>query len=92
MGQPPDEQRERRAEGEILARVKQLVADEHRLREQLAQGSVTGEEEREALSGLERELDQCWDLLRQRRAKHEAGGNPAEASVRPSSEVEGYLS
>ena len=92
MGHPPEEQRERRAEGEILARVKQLVADEHRLRAQLSEGNVTDEEEREALNGLERELDQCWDLLRQRRARRDAGENPADASVRPSSEVEGYLS
>ncbi|NGO72450.1 DUF2630 family protein [Streptomyces boncukensis] len=92
MGRPPEEQRERRAEGEILARVTQLVADEHRLREQLAEGNVTSEEERAALAGLERELDQCWDLLRQRRAKREFGENPAEATVRPATEVEGYLS
>jgi hypothetical protein len=36
-------------------------------------------------------LDQCWDLLRQRRALRETGGDPREAKVRPAGEVEGYL-
>jgi hypothetical protein len=40
---------------------------------------------------VEIELDQCWDLLRQRRALRETGGDPREASVRPADEVEGYL-
>jgi hypothetical protein len=42
------------------------------------------------LAQLEVQLDQCWDLLRQRRAKKEAGGNPDDAEARPVSEVEGY--
>jgi len=41
---------------------------------------------------VETELDQCWDLLRQRRALRETGGDPREAQVRPAGEVEGYLS
>ena len=40
---------------------------------------------------LEVQLDQCWDLLRQRRALRETGGDPGAASVRPPDEVEGYL-
>ncbi|MET9087749.1 DUF2630 family protein [Streptomyces sp. NPDC004237] len=44
------------------------------------------------LARLETELDRCWDLLRQRRARVEAGQDPTGASVRPASEVEGYLS
>ena len=43
------------------------------------------------LDAVERELDQCWDLLRQRRAREEFGENPDEAKERPVSEVEGYL-
>ena len=43
------------------------------------------------LRALEVELDQCWDLLRQRRALRETGGDPREAHVRPPDEVEGYL-
>ncbi|WP_344567808.1 DUF2630 family protein [Streptomyces axinellae] len=92
MGQPYEQRREKQAEQQILGRVKQLVEDEHRLREQLAQGQLTTAEEHAALRGVEHELDQCWDLLRQRRAKRESGGDPGDASVRPTSEVEGYLS
>ena len=43
------------------------------------------------LARIEVELDQCWELLRQRRALREAGGDPREAQVRPPDEVEGYL-
>jgi hypothetical protein len=49
-------------------------------------------DERERLTALEHELDQCWDLLRQRRALTEAGEDPGGARVRPSSTVEGYRS
>ena len=41
---------------------------------------------------VETELDQCWDLLRQRRALRETGGDPKDAQVRPADQVEGYLS
>jgi hypothetical protein len=40
---------------------------------------------------VEEALDQCWDLLRQRRARREFGENPEEAQLRPGGEVEGYL-
>ena len=40
---------------------------------------------------MEVELDQCWDLLRQRRALRETGGDPREARVRPANQVEDYL-
>jgi hypothetical protein len=45
---------------------------------------------RKRLAAIEVELDQCWDLLRQRRAKREFGDNPDEASVRPPDIVENY--
>ncbi len=61
------------------------------MRDQLQNGSVTESEEQDRLRRLEIELDQCWDLLRQRRALRETGGDPREASVRPPEEVEGYL-
>ncbi|WP_374204069.1 DUF2630 family protein [Streptomyces sp. HPF1205] len=69
-----------------------MVADEKSLRELLAHGDIDGETERERLIALEQELDQCWDLLRQRRALTEAGEDPGAARVRPSSTVEGYRS
>ncbi|MFI5679580.1 DUF2630 family protein [Streptomyces cellulosae] len=75
----------------ILARIKTMVDDERRLRDALATGQIDNTTEHAQLGQLERELDQCWDLLRQRRAKTEFGENPDEAHVRPSSQVEGYL-
>ncbi|MFI5689382.1 DUF2630 family protein [Streptomyces sp. NPDC051636] len=74
----------------ILARIAEMVEDEHRLREALAAGEIDSDTEQQRLGHLERELDQCWDLLRQRRAKAEFGENPDEARVRSESEVEGY--
>ena len=76
---------------DTLARINELVAEEKSLRDQLQQGSVTESEEHDRLRRLEIELDQCWDLLRQRRALRETGGDPREATVRPPDEVEGYL-
>jgi hypothetical protein len=73
---------------QILGRVHELVAEEHQLRER---GNGLGAEDRERLAQLERDLDQCWDLLRQRRARREFGENPDDAAVRPSGEVEGYV-
>nr|WP_093785185.1 DUF2630 family protein [Actinacidiphila guanduensis] len=69
-----------------------MVADEKTLRDLLASGAGDGGSERDRLAALERELDQCWDLLRQRRALSEAGEDPGGARVRPSSTVEGYRS
>lgn len=88
MQQPNDAS----AEHAILGRISQMVADEKALRELLTQGDIDGETEHERLIALEHELDQCWDLLRQRRALTEAGEDPGAARVRPSSTVEGYRS
>ena len=79
-------------EGDVLGRINELVDAEHKLRERFGRGELTGEEEHARLRSLEQQLDQCWDLLRQRRARAAAGQDPAEAEVRPVSEVEGYLS
>jgi hypothetical protein len=73
---------------QILGQVHELVAEEHRLREQ---GHGLAGDDRERLAAIERDLDQCWDVLRQRRARREYGENPDDAGVRPSGEVEGYL-
>lgn len=88
MQQPHDSS----AEHAILGRISKMVADERALRDMLAAGGIDGDTERERLTALERELDQCWDLLRQRRALTEAGEDPGAARVRPSSTVEGYRS
>ncbi|HEX7163491.1 MAG TPA: DUF2630 family protein [Trebonia sp.] len=75
---------------EILSRISELIDTEHELRGQLQQGELSSEQERERLRSAEQALDQCWDLLRQRRAKREFGESPEGATVRPVSEVEGY--
>jgi hypothetical protein len=75
---------------EILANIDDLIQTEHELRTKLASGEISGAEERARLTAAEQALDQCWDLLRQRRARREFGENPEEAQARPVSEVEGY--
>ena len=75
---------------EIMGRISELIQTEHELRDQLASGRLSSEQERERLRSAEEALDQCWDLLRQRRARREFGENPDSAIVRPVAEVEGY--
>ena len=76
---------------EIMAHIGDLIQTEHKLREQLAAGQLSTVQEREQLKATEAALDQCWDLLRQRRARREFGENPNEALARPVGEVEGYM-
>ena len=83
---------ERKTDNDTLGRIHDLVAQERELRERLVHGEIDPSEEHGRLRSIETELDQCWDLLRQRRALRETGGDPREAAVRPPGEVEGYLS
>ena len=76
---------------QILHRIGELVDEEHRLRTRFRSGAVTSDDEQARLRELEESLDQCWDLLRQRRARREFDEDPAETGARPASEVEGYL-
>lgn len=76
---------------DILGRISGLIRTEHELRAKVTAGELATDEEREQLRSAEEALDQCWDLLRQRRARREAGEDPGAAEVRPASEVEGYL-
>ena len=76
---------------EIMAHIDELIQTEHQLRSQLTAGELSSQEERERLRSAEEALDQCWDLLRQRRARREFGENPNEAVLRPAGEVEGYM-
>ena len=75
---------------EILGHIDELIQTEHELRAKLAAGEITSQAEHDQLAATEAALDQCWDLLRQRRARREFGENPDDAQVRPVSEVEGY--
>lgn len=74
---------------DLVQRIDRLVAEEHELHGRHHGGGVS-DEERARLDALEVQLDQCWDLLRQRRARRAAGQDPAEAQVRPEDVVERY--
>ena len=76
---------------EILGHIDELIETERDLRAKLAAGELSGTEEQARLKSTEEALDQCWDLLRQRRARREFGEDPGESTARPASEVEGYL-
>ena len=76
-------------DNEIVRRIHQLVDDEHQLSAK-HQGESASEEDVRRMRELEVALDQCWDLLRQRRARREAGLAPDDARVRSEGVVEGY--
>jgi len=72
---------------DILTRIRELVAEEH----QLAGDGESADERQARRREIEAQLDQCWDLLRQRQAKREFGEDASAAQVRPVDEVENYL-
>lgn len=71
----------------ILDRITALVDEEHRLR----QDAVAPEQHADRLKSVGEQLDQCWDLLRQRRAKREFGADPDSATPRDIGTVENYI-
>ncbi|EOR71961.1 DUF2630 family protein [Thermobifida fusca] len=75
-------------EEELIRQIGELVTEERALRQQPGHRLSAAEYER--IKQVERALDQCWDLLRQRRAKEEFGENPDEARPRSISQVEEY--
>jgi hypothetical protein len=76
---------------EIRHRISELVDLERSLREQLSGGEISADDEHARLRRVETELDQCWDLLRQRQALREFGDDPGRAQARSEGTVEGYL-
>jgi len=74
----------------IIDRINELAREEHELFGKEARGEVTGVE-RDRLKQIEVTLDQCWDLLHQRRALRSAGLDPDAAKVRDEQTVEGYV-
>jgi len=70
----------------VLSHIDELVKEEERLYRQ----SELAEKDGARLAELKVELDQCWDLLRQRRALREFGDDPGKAKVRPAKIVENY--
>ena len=75
-----------RKDGAVLAHIEKLVAEEHKL---FGHASLD-DAQAKRLAAVQSELDQCWDLLRQRRALREYGRDPAEAKLRPAGVVEKY--
>jgi len=73
----------------IVHQINELAEEEHRL-EQSKSGKGLSEDEKERVRSIEIALDQCWDLLRRRRARREVGQDPDQATVRPAEVVEGY--
>jgi uncharacterized protein DUF2630 len=74
----------------IANQINRLAEEEHQLFDREAKGTAS-DADKERLRRLQVTLDQCWDLLRQRRAKREFGQNPDEAKPRDEKTVEGYI-
>lgn len=75
---------------DVIDRINQLAHEEHQLFEKESNGQASAQE-RARLKELGVNLDQCWDLLHQRRARRNAGLDPDEARVRDERTVEGYI-
>ena len=73
----------------LLHTIEKLMNEEHQLLKQSENGKLE-DTQHARMHELEVQLDQCWDLLRQRRARREFGLNPDEATVRDASTVEHY--
>jgi len=76
-------------DAQIHGTIEQLVSEEHELWEREGAGTAT-DDDRRRLDALKVSLDQCWDLLRQRRALTESGRDPEAAAARPPEIVERY--
>lgn len=76
-------------EQEILDRINALVEEEHDLRGR-EETAVLMPADAERLASIEVQLDRFWDLLRQRRARRDAGQDPDDTSMRPADIVEHY--
>ncbi|MBU6435283.1 MAG: DUF2630 family protein [Nitrospirae bacterium] len=77
------------ADQPVLNHIQELVKEEHRLYEQ-GEKTTLGDVDSQRLAKVQVELDQCWDLLRRRRALRGAGLDPDKAEVRSAQVVEKY--
>jgi hypothetical protein len=75
---------------DVIESINRLASEEHELFEKESRGEASNTE-RERLGKLQVQLDQCWDLLHQRRARRNAGLDPSDAEVRDPGTVEGYV-
>ncbi|MEU2759520.1 DUF2630 family protein [Streptomyces sp. NPDC007094] len=78
------------ADSDILEHIDELVSEERDLRDRSVAQMGLSTDEKARLRAVEVQLDQCWDLLRRRRALSEYGEDPSTAKVRPADGVEGY--
>jgi len=76
-------------DSEILGSIDSMMQEEHELLKAGEHGGLTPEQAAR-LNTIKVHLDQCWDLLRQRRARREFGMNPDEAATRDANTVEHY--
>jgi Protein of unknown function (DUF2630) len=74
----------------VFERINTLATEEHELFQKESRGTAS-DEDRERLRRIQVSLDQCWDLLHQRRARRAAGQDPDDAQVRDERTVEGYI-
>ena len=75
---------------DVIDRINALAREEHELFQKESRGQAS-DSDRDRLDSLQVTLDQCWDLLHQRRALRDAGDDPSKARVRDEKTVEGYL-
>ena len=76
---------------DVIDTINQLAGEEHSLFTKASTDEGLSSKEHDRLKFLEVQLDQCWDLLHQRRARRNAGLDPDEAQVRDAATVEGYV-
>jgi Protein of unknown function (DUF2630) len=74
----------------VIDRINELATEEHELFQKESRGEAS-DNDRDRLADLGVQLDRCWDLLHQRRARRNAGMDPDEAAMRDEGTVEGYL-
>ena len=77
------------ADDDLFGNINRLVEEEHHLQQSHGAGGLS-DAEHARLREVEVALDQCWDLLRQRRARRDAGQDASDAAVRDAGTVEGY--
>jgi hypothetical protein len=87
---PTSKADDRAGDKDVLAHINELAREEHELFEKESRGEATSAD-KERLADIGVKLDQCWDLLHQRRALRSAGMDPAEADERDERTVEGYV-
>ena len=79
------------ADGPIIERINALAHEEEELWRRASDGGGLGTADQDRLDAIGVELDQCYDLLRQRQARREYGLDPDDAEARPADVVEKYL-